>query len=421
MKKSQYPLEADLGMEYYVSDTPGIGGRLRSSAEDFVVEEIPVELPEGGPYLICRLEKKDWELQHAVKEIAKRLGISHRRIGWAGTKDRHAVTTQRISIYNGDEEKVREIRLKDISIEVLGHSREPLTLGSLKGNRFDIVIRELQQADTGAQMEVVGELAKQGLPNYYGIQRFGVVRPLTHTMGELILTGDFEQAAMTYIGLAFPDEPAETGEIRRSFYETRDVREALHRFPLSLSYERSMLHHLMTSPGDYPGALKVLPPKLLSMFVSAFQSWLFNMALSARIADGIGFSDPIPGDSLIFENGREDMVTVQNRDIAARHIERGRCRIAIHMPGSRKETRERSGAVIEDLLSRRNIGAENFKTAQEFVRTKFEGALRPVSLNTEVVGTFSNESARLVFELPPGHYATTVCREYMKADPLKMI
>ncbi len=143
MKQSTFPLERDLGMDYYASDAEGIGGRLRSTAEDFLVEEIPLEKKQtSGPFLICRLTKKNWELQHAVKEIAKRLGISHRRIGWAGTKDRNAITTQWISLYNVTPEQVAAVYLKDISLEPLTQSNEGLSLGDLQGNRFDIVIRD---------------------------------------------------------------------------------------------------------------------------------------------------------------------------------------------------------------------------------------------------------------------------------------
>src|SRR5512137_3167558 len=110
MKPSTYPLERDLGIHWYASDAEGIGGRLRTTAGDFLVEEIPTERKQtSGPFLICRLTKKNWELQHAVKEIAKRLGISHRRIGWAGTKDRNAITRQRISLYNVTAEQVAGI------------------------------------------------------------------------------------------------------------------------------------------------------------------------------------------------------------------------------------------------------------------------------------------------------------------------
>ena len=130
MKQSTYPLELLLGMKYYASDEPGIGGKLRSAAEDFVVEEIPLPEKGGttGPYLICRLTKTNWELQHAVKEIANRLGISHRRIGWAGTKDRNAITTQMISLFRVTPEQVSQIRLKDITLEPVGQVNEALSL-----------------------------------------------------------------------------------------------------------------------------------------------------------------------------------------------------------------------------------------------------------------------------------------------------
>ena len=85
----------------------GLAADSGQQPEDFLVEEIPPEKKQtSGPFLICRLTKRNWELQHAIKEIAKRLGISHRRIGFAGTKDRNAVTTQWISLYNVTPEQV---------------------------------------------------------------------------------------------------------------------------------------------------------------------------------------------------------------------------------------------------------------------------------------------------------------------------
>jgi tRNA pseudouridine13 synthase len=421
MRLSPFPLEQELGMRYYSSDSPGIGGKLRSTADDFIVEEIPVAVGDSGPYLICKMTKKDWELQHAVKELSKRLGISHRRIGWGGTKDRHAVTSQLISLYEITPEQIAGVYLKDITLEVLGRSQFPLSLGSLKGNRFDITIRELSGEAIEEQVRSVTETVTAGLPNYYGVQRFGVIRPLTHRVGEMILKGDYEHAVMTYIGQSFPDEPEENRKTRTKFFETRDAREALHRLPVSMSYERSMLHHLINSPDDYKGALKVLPPKLLSMFVSAFQSWLFNSALSMRFDQGTAIDEPVPGDLLIFENGREDRVTVQNQGIAAQHIKRGRCIIAIFMPGSVAVTQGHSGSAIEHILEEQGIAPENFAKAQEFVHSRFNGALRPICLMTPVEALLEPDNVRLKFTLPPGHYATTVCREYMKTDPLRMI
>ena len=423
MKQSTFPLERDLGISWYASDAEGIGGRLRTTAEDFIVEEIPAEKKQTtGPFLICRLTKKNWELQHAVKEIAKRLGISHRRIGFAGTKDRNAITTQWISLYNVTPEQVAAIYLKDITLEPVGPSNEGLSLGDLLGNRFDIMIRDPEPGDLAGRVQSVSNTAAAGVPNYFGLQRFGAIRPVTHRVGEWILRGDYEQAVLTYVGMEFPGEPDEIKTIRSAFNATRDPVPALHALPVHMNYERAMLHHLVERPGDYAGALQVLPPKLLSMFVSAFQSYLFNLALSRRLDDGHALDEPQPGDRLLFANGRTDTVTAANSPAVQIHLKRGRCTIALFMPGKEKfEAKTTGEKATEALLSEYNISPEDFGRASVFVRTKYEGAWRPIALKAEIQSELEEGSLRLKFILPPGHYATTVCREFMKADPVKMI
>jgi len=423
MKLSPYPLEQDLGMHCYASDADGIGGKLRSVAEDFIVEEIPLPVTSGtGPYLICRLTKTNWEHQHAIKEIAKKLGISHRRIGWAGTKDRRAVTTQFISIYKVTQDAVANVCLKDLILEPVREQNAQLSLGDLTGNRFCIWIRNCAAANPETAVAGTASAVAAGVPNYYGLQRFGGVRPVTHQVGEFILVGDYEGAVLTYIGRAYPMEPEQVREVRRIFTETHDPQIALSAFPLSLGYERAMLQHLHNQPGDYPGALLNLPPKLLSMFVSAFQSYLFNEALSHRLKSGLLLTEPVPGDRLIFGNGKEDRVTAANAATATQHIRRGRCSIALFMPGrdpfvpSSDSERE-----IAAIMEERGITADSFRQASEFVRAAFSGTLRPVALRTAIEARVDGASVQLSFTLPPGHYATTVAREFMKADPLQMI
>ena len=293
MMPSPHPLEVELGMRYYASDTPGIGGRIRATPTDFVVEELPLPISDpDGPYLICRLTKTNWELQRAIKEIAKRLGISHRRIAWAGTKDKNAVTTQLISIYDVSSEAVEQVRLADITLEAVGRSQHPLVLGGLEGNRFDILIRDCIEDGLPARVQAVTAVASAGIPNYYGLQRFGVVRPVTHLVGEKILKGDYEGAVATYIGRAYPREPEEVQHARTHFAETHDARAVLADLPIRMTYERAMANHLVANPGDYAGALRSLPPKLLSLLVSAYQSYLFNRALSSRLDAGMSLTEP---------------------------------------------------------------------------------------------------------------------------------
>jgi len=419
---SPYPLEYELGMRYYASDVPGIGGRLRSVPEDFVVSEVSFPAGQEGAYLICRLTKKNWELQRAVKEIARQLGISHRRIAWAGTKDKNAVTSQAISIYNVPPEAIEQVRLKDITLTVIGRSHTPLTLGSLEANRFEIVIRDCSLDLLQERVRAVEGIAVQGIPNYYGLQRFGVARPVTHLVGEQILREEYESAVALYIGLSFPDEPPEARAARDTYLTSRDARRALHELPVQMTYERSMLHHLAVHPGDYRGALLVLPQKLLSLFVSAFQSFLFNCALSRRFDLGLPLNEPEIGDRLLFSGGREDIVTARNRTAALQQVTRGRCRIALFIPGSEPiKVHGMMDEAMQHLMEERGIDASRFQNASEFVRTRYSGALRPIALQTAIQSSIEERDVRLQFSLPPGHYATTVCREFMKADPRMMV
>jgi tRNA pseudouridine13 synthase len=423
MRESPYPLERSLGISWYATETPGIGGHLRREPEDFVVEEEPaVTMGDRGNYLLIRLTKRNWEQQRLVKELAKALGISHRRISWAGTKDRRAVTTQLIAIQGIGPEALERITLPDIRLEVMGRSEHSLPLGDLKGNRFSIRIRDCDPVDLADRVADVARAGTTGFPNYVGIQRFGVIRPVTHLAGERILRGDIEGAVLAYLGASFPAEPGDVRQARESFLADREVKEALRAFPVRLTFERAMLHHLDQHPGDYAGALQALPPRLLSMFVSAFQSFLFNTLLSRRFGRGIPLDVPAPGDRLIFTGGKEDLVTTVNLGAAALQVSRGRAEIGLFVPGSgTRPAPGRDGDPAWELLGELGITGEDFGRASRIVGAAYEGMTRPVALSAGISHQVEGTDVTLGFFLGPGRYATTVCREFMKADPLQMV
>lgn len=421
MIESPHLLEQALGMAYYTTDTPGIGGVLRTFPEDFRVEELPFPVSSEGRYLVCRLTKRDWELQRLVKELARVLGISHRRIAWAGTKDKHAVTVQLITLYDVEPAMLERISLKDVSLEVVGRSPVPLTLGMLKGNSFSICIRECGIHNLDGRVSTIAKEVEHGVLNYYGVQRFGVARPLTHLIGKQILLGDYEGAALTYIGGTSFGEPLGTQVVRKEFMDYRDPKRALHQFPVHLSYERAMLHHLSSHKGDYRGALSTLPPKLLSMLVSAFQSYLFNCALSQRCREGVPLTEPLAGDHLLFENDRTDVVTASGLRAAKIHVGKNRARIALFIPGALSEEWNHTSPTVKDLLALHGINPPHFRSAQEFVRTAFHGFYRQLSLKTVIFSVIQGANVQLKFTLGPGEYATTICREFMKSDPVTLV
>jgi tRNA pseudouridine13 synthase len=357
-----------------------------------------------------------------VKELARTLGISHRRISWAGTKDRRAVTSQFISVYGLEPDAVGRITLPGVRLEVAGRSGHAISLGQLRGNRFRIRIRDCDPDDLAGRVSAVAGAAGSGFPNYVGIQRFGAIRPVTHVVGERILRGDLEGAVLCYLGASFPGEPAGVREAREVFSRDRKVKEALRGYPPGLTFERAMLHHLDGHPGDYRGALGALPPRLLSMFVSAFQSFLFNTLLSRRCGQGIPLDEPTPGDRLLFRDGKEDLVTPENLGAAALQVRRRRADIGLFVPGSvSPQGSGGEGDPAWPLLRELGITPEDFASASRFVSAAYEGMTRPVALTTEIAARLEGNDVLLGFFLGPGRYATTVLREFMKADPVRMI
>ena len=422
MRKSPYERETELGISYYAADCEGIGGKLRTVPEDFIVEELPINFTNTGPYTICRLTKKSWEHQHAVREITNRLHISPKRFGWAGTKDRNAVTTQYISLYDVPKEQIEALAIKDITITPVASHQFSLGLGNLEGNRFRLTLRGCDAENLAEKTAEITAAVKTGIPNYFGLQRFGAMKPITHKMGYHILRGEFEEAVTLYVGDAFPYESDEIKAARTSFRETKDAKEALHDLPVHLSYERIMLDSLMKKKDDYGSSLQALPPKLLSMFVSAYQSWLFNMAVSARCAEGTALSEPRIGEHLVFANGRVDTVTEKNMPTARQHMKRGRCFVVGWMPG---KTLPVAAGPLENemftLMEKDGISMPDFDKAAAFVKTNYDGFHRRISLEADVSYEISGDDVVLSFTLPPGHYATTVAREYMQAEPECMV
>jgi tRNA pseudouridine13 synthase len=249
MRSSSFELERLMGMEAYLTDTEGLGGRLRCDVPDFVVREISdVEAGDSGDYLIVRVEKVNWETHHLLRDLARQLGISDERIGTAGLKDKRAITTQLMSIRGIAADDLKKITLPGVTIAPLGRSNKDIAPGDLKGNEFDIIIKDIC-LDSGVvesrlQEISAGVAAAGGVPNYFGYQRFGIKRPVTHLVGEQIVKGDIEGAAMTFIARSFPWEKTENQEVRDFVWNTRDFQKGVEIYPLNLRYERSMMHHL---------------------------------------------------------------------------------------------------------------------------------------------------------------------------------
>lgn len=154
---------------------PVLSALYRASPEDFVVEEIPGFEPTGqGEHLLLTVEKRGANTVHIAKRLARWAGIPEMGVGYAGLKDRHAVTRQRFSVHLPKRVAPDLAALQDEELKVLDsawHNRK-LPRGALKGNRFELVLREVA-GDADAIGRRLSAIAAGGLPNYFGVQRFG--------------------------------------------------------------------------------------------------------------------------------------------------------------------------------------------------------------------------------------------------------
>ncbi len=428
-----------IGMELYATTAEGIGGMLRQEPEDFVVKEVSGwDVEDSGKHLILELTKKNWDTHHIIRDLSRALGISQKRIGFAGTKDKRAVTTQRISIFDISEESIANVHIKEVQLTSIGRYRRAVELGDLRGNKFKITMRDiaLDKDELKKRMdEITSEIhAMGGVPNFFGIQRFGAIRPVTHLVGEALARGSPEEAAMIYIAASFKEEQEDTRVARDEVRISRDFAQGLKTFPLRLRYERAMMHYLVEHPADYTGSFSMLTESMSRMFVHAFQSYIYNRIICARIKAGIPLNQAIEGDIVCFKNSdslpdtsRTQRVTAVNLDGMNNLIKRGRAFVTAPLFGY--ETEMASGipgelevAIIDEL----RLKPEDFRL-QEIPVMASRGQRREILINVqprfEILEDDLNTGKQKVmvdFSLPKGSYATTVLREYMKVEPLKM-
>ena len=209
--------------------------KIKQKPEDFVVKEISsVKFvhDQGGEYTVFRMRKREYTTEKAAQTIAEALRIDRKRVGYAGSKDSKAVTEQLISLRNIERKRVESIRMKDISLEFVGFINNPISLGDLEGNSFEIVVRNIEERPKPIDKVV----------NYFGEQRFSKNNA---EIGKAIIKKDFKHAVDRIIDSIGRDE-------------------------------KKVIEHLENNRNDFVGALKAMPWKTLNMYIHACQSKIWN-------------------------------------------------------------------------------------------------------------------------------------------------
>jgi len=252
--------------------------------------------------------------------------------------------------------------------------------------------------------ETIQEINKNGLINYFGEQRFGGVREITHRVGKLLLQKRYKDAVILYLTESSELEREEVKLAREDLKKDLNFRKHAANFPNQTGYESAILNYLANNPSDFLGAFKVLPKSIQFLFIHAYQSFLFNELINLRIEKGFGL-DQIPGDHVI--NGE------------------------IHLPlfGFKSEfSKDIAGDLEKEIIEKENISLKDFHNKDysvlsskgEFRKIKTQlSDLELISLEEDLENTdaLSNPlSLKISFVLDKGQYATVALREFIKKE-----
>ncbi len=382
MKKMYNDLVIDylrIGVETSFIKNPPTGGIIKQEPEDFTVSEISrdYERKDEGKYTHCILEKKDWSTINAVKKIARACHISWKRISFAGTKDKNALTRQRISIKNVSIETLKKIRIKDINLSDFYYSDERINIGDLKGNSFVIRVRDYECKKVRRVLEdFINESGIKGIPNFFGEQRFGT-RQNNHLIGKHILKEEYEKAMFELLTKTSVNETQEARDARNFLKNNwKDWKNALLKFPKYLRIELTLLEHLNKHSNDYVNAFRKLPRNLAKIFIYSYQSYLFNMTISELINNELLTS---------FE---------------------------LEIPGYNSELKSIGSSVMDEIMKKENVRAEDFKVSSypeiSCTGTKRKTVFFPKDFKIEEI---TNNDYVISFSAPSAVYATILLKE----------
>lgn len=417
-----------LNANTYVTKEEGIGGTIRNQYEDFYVEEIPDLIPTGeGPNVWIWIEKIGRTTLDVVLDIARDLHIDRKRMGFAGMKDKKARTRQWICISNMDSEEQFE-QVKALSGQIYKtdflkviRGRKKLRMGQLKGNKFRILIRDIDDVEKSAEIasDILKQLEVTGVPNYFGWQRFGKPRTNTHLVGEALVENDLKKAVGRYIGNPTEEEHEENQKARKA-YDDGDLEKSLELMGKGMRYEKMMIRELIkdSKKGEltdksYKNALYALPKPLQRMFVHAYQSFLFNAAVSKRVEMGI--NKYIEGDIII--NNEERIVRDKTPEEYQELIDTFQVNPTSPLYGTKVPfAGGKVGEMEKSILDDYGLSKEDFEVPK-MPRLGSHGLRRSMRFqvwDTSAIAT--DEGVLTEFSINKGSYATAVLREVMKKD-----
>jgi tRNA pseudouridine13 synthase len=390
-------LDSQIGISVYSTKFNGIGGKIRVTPEDFEVSEVISEksfksISDDSGYAVYKLKKKKIDTNHALSDIFRKKGL---RLKALGLKDASAITEQFVCS-NHKGKSFENYDSTKYSLQKIGYVKKPLTKKDMIGNHFKIKISDCKN-------NLSEFIDYDKILNFYGYQRFGSKRPVTHLIGKAILQKNFDKAVELILSFCSPFDSKENNEIREKLTDKENFKKYYEQVPPQMDIERIVLREMIESE-DSQKSIRQIPLSLRRFYIQAYQSFLFNCTLSTAFSDGEN----------LFESNEGD-VCFDSKGIIGKYLKGVDQRLAIPFVGYSYYRKTRFDYQISKILDHEEISPKDF-FIKEMQEVSSEGGFRQAAL---FCSDYTSEDNNLEFTLSRGSFATILLREIMKPeDPM---
>ena len=387
-------IDSEIGISTYTTNFPGCGGVIRKQKEGFNVSELITEKAHSkvcsdSGFAVYKLQKNGIDTTHALDEIFRKHGI---RLKSLGLKDSSAVTEQFVfTTYKTD--KHLEVNGQKYNLKKVGFTDKVLSKKDMIGNHFRIKI-------DNASNELVKFNEFDKILNFYGYQRFGSRRPVTHLIGRAIIQKNFAGAVDLLLSFTSEYDNVENTKIRELMSDASKYSEALEIIPRGMDLERIALKEMIEHNNPIK-ALRAIPLSIRRFFVQSYQSYIFNHTLSISLNAGEELFCPQPNDVCYNKNG--ELGKFENDPLQ---------RLSVPFVGYSYYKKTRFHHYIEKILHDEEITHKDF-FSKEIQEISNEGGFRNSSIKCDDYNVKDNVVS---FSLSRGSFATIVLREIMKPE-----
>jgi len=392
-------IDSDTGIFVYSTKFEGVGGRIKSTPDDFFVSEVLDQkalskISQTNGYAVYKLKKHGIDTNHALDEIFRVHGL---RLKALGLKDANATTEQFVCSMNTYKSPER-FSTNRYSLERVGFVAKPLTKKDMIANHFEVKIEDT----LFSKIENFNEYDK--VLNFYGYQRFGSKRPVSHLIGKAIIQNDFERGVSLLLSFNTEYDLPENTKVRKLLEDKSNYPKIMNEIPPQMDLERVVLKEIVQH-NDPLSAMRAIPLSVRRFFVQAFQSYIFNYSVSLAFEEGEELFLPKQGD-----------VCYDKKNTLGKFENNPDQRLAIPLVGYSYHRKNRFDHQISKALAREQVHAKDFfvKSMQE---VSDEGGFRQAVIKCE---NFSVVEPMVSFTLSRGSYATVLLREIIKPqDPIR--